>query len=528
MKLTVSFIFVFLICIGLSTAQEIGEQFFDDTHSFMQNNVKEGRVNYSNVKNDASLNKLIKAIEGADLSKASDATVQAFYINAYNLLVINKVSQSYPTKSVMDITGFFDGKKVTIAEEQMTLNKIEKDKLLAAFGDARYHFVLVCGAVSCPPITNFAYTPEKLEEQLEMQTKSALNDPSFIKASDGKTAFSQIFKWYASDFGVNTDAVLSFVNEYRENPISGSSKITYYDYDWALNDTSKSATGAKSLNGSTGSANGSTGGVNGSTGGNNASRYIVSSTIRKGTFEGKIFNNLYSERNGSVDNLTERSTFFTTTATLLYGLTDRFNVGINTRYRRVRNDRLPSNAAEVFGSSIGDGVSHRQGLTAFGPQIRYAPNPNWPNFSIQSSYVFAIGEDLEGSSTQPYIDWTGATWWTQFFNDVAIGNSFSLFTEIDLLIEDIGKDNLNRVSTPVTLILSYNPTSKLILYTIGGFSPYWQSEFDYFTQAGLGAKYQFTPNLELELLYTDFSNKRLNDTGGQAATYNLGFRFNIN
>ena len=142
-------------------------------------------------------------------------------------------------------------------------------------------------------------------------------------------------------------------------------------------------------------------------------------------------------------------------------------------------------------------------------------------------YHFRSGEDLTGNDTEPFIDWNGATWWTQFFNDFAIGNNFSLFTEVDFLLEDIGNGNLNRFSTPATLIFSYNPTPKITLYTLGGFSPFWQEDFDWFAQAGLGAKYQFTPNLELELLYTDFSNKFLNETGGQAATYNLGFRFNL-
>lgn len=518
MKSTINVIFAIIFLVAQVTAQEIGQQFFTDTHSFLQNNVKNGLVDYSAVKTDPALSKLIMAIEKADVTNASDATKQAFYINAYNLLVINKTAQSYPLKSVQEISGFFDSKKVTIEGESMTLNKLEKGKLLEPYGDGRFHFVLVCGALGCPPITNFAYTPEKLEEQLEMQTKAALNDPAFIKVFGGNTSLSQIFKWYPGDFGGNKDGIINFINKYRTNPIATSSKLSYYDYDWSINDLAKKSSDTGSINEAS----------IGNPTGNNASRYIVSSTIRQGTYETKIFNNLYTQRTGSVDNLTNRSTFFTTMVSIFYGLTDRVNVGLNTRYRRVRNDILPSNATDVFGSSTGDGISQRQGLTALGPQIRYAPNPNWPNFSVQSSFVFAIGEDLEGSNTQPYIDWTGATWWTQFFNDFPIGQNFSLFTELDLLIEDIGRENINRISTPVVLIFSYNATSKLILYTIGGYSPYWQSEFDYFAQAGLGAKYQFTPNLELELLYTDFTNKFLDETGGQAATYNLGFRFNIN
>ena len=67
----------------------------------------------------------------------------------------------------------------------------------------------------------------------------------------------------------------------------------------------------------------------------------------------------------------------------------------------------------------------------------------------------------------------------------------------------------------------------MTLYTLGSYSPFWQDTFDYFTQLGLGFKYQFTPNFELELLITDFSNRDLNATGGQANTYNMGIRVNI-
>ncbi|MEM9921340.1 MAG: hypothetical protein AAF990_24785, partial [Bacteroidota bacterium] len=296
-------------------------------------------------------------------------------------------------------------------------------------------------------------------------------------------------------------------------PITPSAKITYYDYDWSLNNAS--ATSSDAFEDTPSSAN-------------NASRYVVSSAIPKGSIEVKIFNNLYTQRTGSEGNLTDRSTFLTSTMSFLYGITNHFNLGFNTRYRRVRNDRLPSSALDVLGS--GEAGSSRQGLTAFGPQIRYAPVKAWQNFSIQSSFVFPIGEDLAGNSSQPYIDWNGATWHTQFFNDFSIGNNFSLFTEIDVLWEDIGSQsegNINRVSTPAILIFSYNPDKKTTIYTLGGFSPFWQDQFDYFVQAGIGVKYQFTPKLELELLYTDFTNKFLNDTGGQAATYNIGFRFNL-
>lgn len=487
-------------------------QFFDKADAFFSKEVKNGLLDYTGLKSNTELASLIQTVETADVSGADAATKKAYYINAYNLIVINEAAKAYPLQSVQSITGFFDGRKVTVGGKQMTLNNLEKNYLLKVDKDPRLHFVLVCGALGCPPITNFAYRPEQLEQQLEQQTKIALNNDDFLKVSDGKVELSQIFKWYTHDFGGNKGAILNFINQYRTTPISKSSKVSYYPYDWTLNDKA-AASSQTNPN---------------SSGGNNASRYIVSSTIPKGSSEVKIFNNLYTQRTGSEGNLTDRSTFFTTSYSYLYGLNNKLNVGFASRYRRVRNSQLPDSPFAVLGNS--EAGSSRQGITAFGPQIRYAPVEKWTNFSIQSSFVFPIGEDLTGSSTEPFIDWNGATWWTQFFNDFTIGSSWSLFTEFDVLIEDIGSSadgRLNRFSTPVTAILSYNPNPKTILYALSGFSPFWQDNFDYFYQVGVGAKYQFTPNFELELLVTDFTNKFLADTGGQAATYNVGIRYNI-
>lgn len=493
-------------------AGTINDQFFSSIDELLFSQVKNGLVDYKSLKNDERLSSLISKIEVADLDGLDDKQLQAFYINAYNLHVINKVVQTYPISSVMDAGGFFDRDKISIANESLTLNKLEKEKLLQTYNDPRYHFVLVCGAKGCPPITNFAYTPDRLEEQLEKQTNLALNDPAFIKFNGGsEVELSEIFKWYAADFGGSKQNILDYINKYRADKIPADTKLKYYTYNWSLNDASMGIGFSPSINTAT-----------------NSSRYIVSSTIPKGSFEFKIFNNLYSQKTGSDEGFSNRSSFFTTSLSAFYGLTNRFNIGLNTRFRKVRNNALPSSPFSVFGSG-GEGSS-RSGITAIGPQIRYAPNPKWENFSIQSSFVFAVGEDLTGNAELPFIDWNGATWNTQFFNDFSIGNKFSLFTEIDFLIEDIGSaenNRANRFSTPVTLIFSFVPSNKLTLYTLAGYAPFWQSEFDYFNQFGFGTKYQFTPNLELELLYTDFSNKFLSNNSGQAQTFNLGLRINL-
>ncbi|MEM6360586.1 MAG: DUF547 domain-containing protein, partial [Bacteroidota bacterium] len=46
----------------------------------------------------------------------------AFFVNAYNLIVIYQVAKFYPLKSPLDRSGFFDRVKHTVAGESITLN----------------------------------------------------------------------------------------------------------------------------------------------------------------------------------------------------------------------------------------------------------------------------------------------------------------------------------------------------------------------------------------------------------------------
>lgn len=366
--------------------------------------------------------------------------------------------------------------------------------------------------MGCPPITNFAYTPEKLNIQLDQQTQNAVNDPVFtiVNTNSSKVSLSQIFSWYASDFGGNKKAILSFINKYRSQPIPTSFNVDYYQYDWTLN-AQRNSFGAIDTEDQNS---------------NNSSRYIVSAAIPKGTTETKIFNNLYTQktRPNPEANFDARSNFFTTSVSFLYGVSNRFNAGFDLRYRRVSNTDSDTSPLNVFTNNAD---SRRHGITSVGPKIRWAPFEQLSNFSLQSTFSIPIGDDLQGNEQQPYIDWDGPTWNTQFFNDFTIGSSFSIFTELDFLLEDIGKKSegdLNRFSTRATVILSYFPNSKTTLYALTNFSPYWQSDFDYFAQAGIGAKYQVTPKLEFEALYTGFTNKFLSNNNGRASTFNIGVR----
>lgn len=213
--------------------------FQEEAHALLEQRVSDrGMVDYQGIlDNRDRIDQLYQQISDMSLADASDAEKKAFYINAYNIATIHQVIENYPVASPTDVDGFFDKKKHTIAGEQLTLNELEKKKLLEPYKDPRVHFVLVCAAVSCPPLASFAYEADKLEEQLEEKTRQALNNDAFVRVMDDKKSveLSKIFEWYQSDFTGQSPSLVAYVNQYRDQKIPADYQIGHYEYDWTLN-----------------------------------------------------------------------------------------------------------------------------------------------------------------------------------------------------------------------------------------------------------------------------------------------------
>lgn len=232
---------IFILVLSLASFQIFSQDlnsFFEKTDIFLKTNVSNGKVDYDAVhSNPKELDELMALAESASFSTDDKHTYQAFWINAYNLSVIKGIIQNYPTKSPLDDKGFFDKTKYKLAGKSVTLNDIENTILRAEFKDARFHFVLVCGAIGCPPLINEAYLPKTLEAQLAQQTKLALNGDYFIKVYDKKKTVevSEIMKWYKEDFTMNEKSEIDFINLYRNEKIPSDYKLTYSTYNWNLN-----------------------------------------------------------------------------------------------------------------------------------------------------------------------------------------------------------------------------------------------------------------------------------------------------
>ncbi len=201
-----------------------------------------GRVDYAawhkNKKDMARLDAYLAKVAKADPAKASTKARLAFYIDAYNATVIDSILTKWPVKSVMKVDGFFKKAKHTIAGQTITLDDLENKIIRAKFKEPRVHFVLVCGAKSCPRLRRKALTEKNLDKTLDAAVREFVAHASSVSGHTVTT--SQIFNWFGADFKKNAGSVPAFMAKYAKGKTkkalsSGKAELKFSHYDWALN-----------------------------------------------------------------------------------------------------------------------------------------------------------------------------------------------------------------------------------------------------------------------------------------------------
>ncbi len=180
----------------------------------------------------------------------------AFLINAYNAWTIELILQAYPKlESIKELGSFFNPPWskafFTLFAQKHSLNDIEHEMIRGSdrYQDPRIHFAVNCASIGCPALRAEAYTSDKLDEQLNEQTRLFLADASRNRLNKDTMEVSSIFKWYREDFehgwfGIHSLSEL-FIKHAKQLHLSdkdildlkaGDMDIEFLDYNWALND----------------------------------------------------------------------------------------------------------------------------------------------------------------------------------------------------------------------------------------------------------------------------------------------------
>lgn len=227
-----------LIFLLLLPSLSFSQTFFENVNQFLIKNVHDGKIDYQLLKEaPTELDNLILGISEFYLNRQDQDFKTAFYINAYNLLVIKQVTDNYPIQSPMDIEGFFKVNEFSVAGEMITLDEIEFRKLIEPTQDPRIHFALGCAAKSCPFLYDQAYTPQHIQQQLHFRAQLIIDRPNYVQVNQGtrEVVLNKIFDWYQDQFVFTEESILGYINKYRFYSVPEEYEVKFQEYDWSLN-----------------------------------------------------------------------------------------------------------------------------------------------------------------------------------------------------------------------------------------------------------------------------------------------------
>ena len=226
----------------------------------------QGRVDYTGLKADKKDLDLFIAYVGAYGPKTSpdlfptNLDKQAYYINAYNAFVMSNVLSRYPIDppNIDKIKiNFFVSTKFKMDGDAINLNNLETDIVRPVFKDPRNHFALNCGARGCPQLPQEAFTPERLDEQLDREAKKFVSEERNVRL-DGSTVYVSdiVCSFYPDDFvdyekskgtklsddkkESRKQAIVTYINRYRAEgqalPDPATLTMKCIPYNWTPND----------------------------------------------------------------------------------------------------------------------------------------------------------------------------------------------------------------------------------------------------------------------------------------------------
>jgi hypothetical protein len=176
----------------------------------------------------------------------------AFLINAYNAFTVEKVLTRYPNlKSIRDFGTVFGNpwkdKFFVLLGHESYLDQIEHEMLRkpGAYNEVRVHYAVNCASIGCPMLREEAYTPDKLDRQLEEQAARFLSDRSRNRFAAGRLEVSKIFDWFKEDFGAREQyfaryaRLLADGTDAQRTVAEGRAPLSFLEYDWSLNEARK-------------------------------------------------------------------------------------------------------------------------------------------------------------------------------------------------------------------------------------------------------------------------------------------------
>src|SRR5580765_672078 len=229
--------------------------------------VRDGYVYYRALRIERRrLDEYVRQIGFTDVDKRTKNEQMAFWLNAYNALVLRTVidnypaprrSTEYPPRSIRQTPGAFERLTHRVAGRTLTLDQIEQT-ILPKFDDPRLYFALGRGAVGGGRLRSETFSADTIEKQLAEVASECVTRAECIQvdAATNKLMASAIFSWHEKEFvAAYADkaaplyasrspierAILAFVapkllQTERDFLEKNAFQLAYKPFDWSLND----------------------------------------------------------------------------------------------------------------------------------------------------------------------------------------------------------------------------------------------------------------------------------------------------
>lgn len=228
---------------GLAAGSQSLHHTFD---AVLRAHVAEGDVSYPGIAGNVRFGEYLQKLARIDPDAlATREEKLAYWINAYNAFAIKGILDGSSPSTLFGRVAYFKLREYGAGGRDINLYDLER-KVLIPMGEPRIHFAIVlCASQSCPRLRSQAYTPDRIEQQLDDSARQFINDPSRNRFdSENKVAYlSQIFDWFTEDFERNSGSVLGYLAPYLKDQglaqelKNGGYAIKHLDYDWNLNGT---------------------------------------------------------------------------------------------------------------------------------------------------------------------------------------------------------------------------------------------------------------------------------------------------
>lgn len=231
--------------------------------------VRDGYVYYNALKaGRGALDRYVASLEMApeQLARMRENDRRAFWVNAYNALVLRTVinaypirgkAAAYPASSVGQLPGAFDKVKHRVAGQVLTLDEVEN--LIAAFGDARLLLALGRGTIGSARLRSEVYRGARLDEQLTDAVKGFVRGARNFRLDRdaGTLKVTPLLSWRGPHFIASFASAAGSEMWANRSPIEraivamayphlfpsekavlalNTFQMSFGEYDWRLND----------------------------------------------------------------------------------------------------------------------------------------------------------------------------------------------------------------------------------------------------------------------------------------------------